>query len=296
MVGVTIHASNGVETMTVLLLNPGQMGERVGFAAVSSGVDVTWASAGRGAATRERAMRAGLRDAGTLASALASAEVVLSVVPPHAALVTAQQVAAQGFAGVYVDMNAVSPQTGSSVAAALEASGGSYVDGGIIGPPPSKRGDTRLYLAGPAARQVAGLFENSVMDARVLDELAGSTAASALKMAYAGWTKASSALLMNVRALARANNVEQALLDEWDISQPGTQARSAKAATANAFKAWRFIGEMQEIAATMEASGLPDGFHLGAADLYRRLEGFKDDMQAEPEAVYAAIVGPTAGS
>lgn len=267
------------------------MGERVGFAAASTGADVIWSSAGRGASTGERAARAGLRDAGRLAAALKAADVVFSVVPPHAALDTATTVAEHGFAGIYVDMNAVSPQTGSAVAETVSASGASYVDGGIIGPPPKASGDTRLYLAGPKAAEVVTLFAGSVLDALILDEVHGSTAASALKMAYAGWTKASSALLMSVRALARANGVEQALLAEWDLSQAGTTARSASVANANAHKAWRFVAEMEEIAKTMQAADLPSGFHLGAAELYQRLESFKDDTQATPESVYAALVG-----
>ena len=94
---------------------------------------------------------------------------------------------------------------------------------------------------------------------------------------------------MNVRAVARANGVEEALLAEWDISLAGVAGRSSKAATANAFKAWRFIGEMEEIAATFTAANLPSGFHAGAADFYRMLEGFKDQMDVSPETVYAAI-------
>lgn len=277
--------------MNILLLNPGQMGEQVGVAAQHSGTSVYWSSEGRGVATAERAARAGLVDAGTLSDALGNADLVLSVVPPHAAQATAEQVASHGYSGIYVDVNAVSPATGKRVNDIVCAAGASYVDGGIIGPPPKARGEARLYLAGADAKAVADVFADSIMDARVLDESAGSTAASALKMAYAGWTKGSSALLLAVRAMARVNGVEGALLDEWDISISGQRARSDNAARANAFKAWRFIGEMEEISSTMAEAGLPAGFHAGAAELYRALEAYKDQMELDPDTVYKTLAG-----
>ena len=95
-------------------------------------------------------------------------------------------------------------------------------------------------------------------------------AASAVKMAYASWTKGSAALLLAARALARAEGVEETLLAEWGISQPGLEERSARAAGSAAAKGWRWIAEMEEIAATMAAAGLPEGFHQAAAEIYRR--------------------------
>ena len=95
-------------------------------------------------------------------------------------------------------------------------------------------------------------------------------AASAVKMAYAAWTKGSSALLLAARALARAGGVERTLLAEWQLSQPNLAAQSERSATAAAAKGWRWIGEMEEIAASMSAAGLPDGFHEAAAELYDR--------------------------
>ena len=54
-----------------------------------------------------------------------------------------------------------------------------------------------------------------------------------------------------------------------------------RAAATTAPKAWRFAGEMEEIAATLEAAGLPDGFHRAAAEAYARLASFR----GEPEGV-----------
>jgi hypothetical protein len=120
--------------------------------------------------------------------------------------------------------------------------------------------------------EVAALFAGSNLEAIAMRAPAG--AASALKACYAAWTKGATALLAGVRALAESEGVEAALLAEWKISQPGADKRS-EAITVQARKAWRWVGEMEEIAAGFEAAGLPGGFHLAAAELYRRLEGFK---------------------
>ena len=176
----------------------------------------------------------------------------------------ARQVA--GFGGLYLDANAISPATAGEVAAIVAAGGAGFADGGIIGPPPVAPGLTRLYLSGPRAAEVQALFGGTDVDARVVPP-PGS--ASAVKMAYASWTKGSAALLLAARALARAEGVEPVLLEEWGISQPGLERRSAAATGSATAKGWRWVAEMEEIAATMAAAGLPDGFHQAAAEIYR---------------------------
>jgi 3-hydroxyisobutyrate dehydrogenase-like beta-hydroxyacid dehydrogenase len=248
------------------LLHPGEMGAAVGRCLTGRGHEVLWASEGRGPDTAARAAAAGLSDAGTIAALAGRAQVIISVCPPHAALDVAWAV--HGFGGLYVDANAVSPGTAREVARLICESGGRSVDGGIIGPPPQRPDTTRLYLSGDDAGQIAALFAGTPLDARVVS---GSvTAASAVKMAYAGWTKGTAALLLAVRALAREQGVEDALLAEWALSQPGLDARSAGAARSAAAKGWRWVGEMEEIGATMSAAGLPDGFHQAAAEIFRR--------------------------
>ena len=276
--------------MSVVVLNPGQMGSVVAASLVQAGRDTAWVSEGRSPSSRERAQAAGLREISTIHE-LKLVDVVVSVVPPASALETATKVADAGFRGIYVDGNAVSPSTANAVYETVTQAGASFVDGGIIGPPPEKLGDARLYLSGEKAHEVAALFEGSVMDARAIEEAPGSCAASSLKMAYAGWTKGSSALLLAVRAMARAHGVEQALLDEWGISQAGLEGKSNQAAIGNAFKAWRFVGEKVEISNTMQAGGLPAGFHQGAAELYEALAEFKDQMDTPPETVYQKLSG-----
>jgi 3-hydroxyisobutyrate dehydrogenase-like beta-hydroxyacid dehydrogenase len=259
---------------TIGLLNPGEMGSMVGAAVRSAGSRVLWAGEGRSGATRKRAADAGLEDAGSVASVVKASEIILSVCPPHAAVDVATQVAALRFAGTYVDGNAVSPATAREIGGIVEKGGATFVDGGIIGPPPVKPGSTRFYVSGTGADRIAALLTAGPLQAIVVP--GGSGAASAVKMAYASWTKGSSALLLAVCAMASAEGVEDSLVAEWKLSQPDLSARAEGAAKGNAKKAWRFIGEMEEIAATYAAAGLPDAFHQGAAEIYRRMAIYKD--------------------
>ena len=249
---------------TVGLLHPGEMGAAVGAVLRDRGLRILWASEGRSAETRERAEAAGLEDAGSAAE-LAGSDVLLSVCPPHAALDVARSVGR--FEGLYVDANAVAPATARKVAEIVSAAGGELVDGGIVGSPPREAGTTRLYLSGAQAGPIRELFAGSVVDARVVSDEVG--AASAVKMAYAGWTKGTAALLLAIRKLARTEGVEEALLEEWDLSLPELRDRYGRAARSADAKGWRWVGEMEEIAATFEAAGLPDGFHRAAAEVYR---------------------------
>jgi 3-hydroxyisobutyrate dehydrogenase-like beta-hydroxyacid dehydrogenase len=261
-------------SQTIGVLHPGEMGVTVGASARAGGSRVLWASEGRSAQTRERAAAAGLEDAKTLASLCAASGVILSVCPPRSALDLARAVAAQGFSGLYVDGNAVAPGTAREIGRIIERAGATFVDGGIIGPPARARGTTRLYLSGAEAPRIARLFAQGPLEAIALD--GGPGAASALKMAYAAYTKGTAALLVSIRAMAIRAGIDQALLDEWARSQGDLGARSERAAGETARKAWRFTGEMAEIAATFDDAGLPDGFFRAAGEIYESLAGYKD--------------------
>jgi len=231
------------------------MGAAVGAVLRGRGTRVVWASEGRSAETRARAEAAGLEDVGSVAE-VARCDVVFSICPPHAALDVARSA---DFGGIYVDANAVSPAT----AAAVGTSVGEFVDGGLVGPPPREPGTTRLYLSGTEAERVAELFRGSALEPRVVAN------ASAVKMAYAAWTKGTAAMLLTIRELARREGVEEALLAEWDLSQPTLRDRYERALRSADAKGWRWVGEMEEIAASFEADGLPGGFHRAAAEVYR---------------------------
>ena len=278
------------ETTIVGLLNPGEMGAAAAACLTKRGLTVLWASDGRGPETAARAHAAGLTDAGTPRQLAARADVILSVCPPHAALDVAWAV--HGFTGLYVDANAIAPGTAREVAQLITGSGGRYVDGGIIGGPPVAAGAARLYLSGADAPQIEELFGGTALEARVIG--GSDTAASAVKMAYASWTKASSALLLTARALAQAEGVEDALLAEWALSQPQLPGQVTRAARSAVTKGWRWVGEMEEIAASMAGAGLPDGFHQAAAEIFRRAPHLPD--RADSELLTAEVLAAVTGS
>lgn len=250
------------------LIHPGEMGAAVGKVLRDRGHTVLWASRQRSAETTKRAAEAGLEDAGTVEKLSRLSSVILSICPPHAALGVARSVG--WFEGLYVDANAVSPTTAREIATLVS----NFVDGGIVGSPPREAGSTRLYLSGTAAAEAAALFEGTPLDVHVVSGEPGD--ASAVKMAYAAWTKGTAALLLAIRALARAEGVEGALLDEWRLSLPELLDRSESAARSAGRKGWRWVAEMEEIAATFDAADLPDGFHLAAAEVFRRAPRLHD--------------------
>lgn len=253
-------------TPTIGLLHPGEMGAAIAGCLVSAGYRVLWASEGRSEATAQRAARAGLIDVESASLLSDQSDVILSIAPPAEALAVAATVS--GFRGRYVDANAIAPETARSVGELIEEGGGQFVDGGIIGGPPREAGDVRVYLSGADADQIAELFAETVVEAPVVSERIGD--ASAVKMAYAGWTKGSSALLLAVRELARSEGVEATLLEEWAGSQPELESRHAAAERSASGKGWRWVGEMEEIAAAMRAVELPGGFHEAAAEIFAR--------------------------
>ncbi|HSE90547.1 MAG TPA: DUF1932 domain-containing protein [Candidatus Binatia bacterium] len=274
---------------TVALLHPGNMGSTIGAAAATSGARVIWASHQRSQATKDRASRAGLLDVKNLTDAARQSDAILSVCPPHAALDLARSVAEHNFKGVYVDANAISRATAEEIGKIVTKAGASFVDGGIIGAPVKQAGTTRLYLSGSRAPEVAELFSASMLSARAIGPTPG--AASALKVVYAAWTKCTDGLVLAIRALAAIEGVDQALSEEWSISQPDLTRKSMRAAAVAAPKAWRYVGEMKEIAESFAAAGLTPGFHNAAADIWERLAPFKDRTDPPPtlEAVIDAL-------
>ncbi len=256
---------------TIGLLHPGEMGSAVGRCLVEQGHTVLWVPQGRSPATAHRAAAAGLTEASSLHDLTGRSEVIFSVCPPHAARTVAESVigAQGGFGGRLVDANAIAPQTVRTLAEVVTKAGTGFTDAGIIGlpPKPGSASGPGFYLSGDGAAQVAALFDGTPVRAEVVD--GGVGAASAVKLAYAAWTKGSAALLLAARALARAERVEGTLMAEWGVSQPALAQRADVAARSAATKGWRWDAEMTEIATAMAGAGLPDGFHQAAAEIFR---------------------------
>ena len=253
---------------TVGLISPGEMGASVGAAAISK-TAVIWAGGGRSAESHDRATSAGLSDCGTLEQMTKTAEIILSVCPPHNAASVAKEISSLGYEGLFVDCNAVSPQKTRQLSEHFDP--GSFVDGGIVGGPAWKAASgTCLYLSGKNAAMISSLFEDSPLQTNIISEEIG--AASAMKMAFAAYTKGSIALLAAILGVAEKQGVRDVLEAQWgDAFTDKTHAQLVNSAV----KAWRFSGEMHEIADTFAESGFPDGFHRSAADIYERLAGFK---------------------
>jgi 3-hydroxyisobutyrate dehydrogenase-like beta-hydroxyacid dehydrogenase len=214
---------------------------------------------------------------------------IVSVCPPHAAVEVAREVAEEGFAGVYLDANATSPDHAREIESLLSPSGAQVIDGSIIGGPAWKSGNTWLHVSGAASRFAVSCFEGS--NVTVIDLSGAVGAASAVKMAYAGYTKGSLALLGATFALAAKENVLDAVQKQWENSGHPLAKTAVDQITRVTAKGWRYSGEMREISETYRSAGLPDGFHLVAAEIYERMSGFKDAAERPSlEEVIQAII------
>ncbi len=256
------------------ILHPGEMGSYVAASLQATLGTVYWCSQGRSPTTCARASAQGLAEITTLAEFCRTCELIIGVCPPHAALGQARALLEAGYQGMYVEANAVAPATVRQIASLLALGGITCIDGGIVGLPDGKPHSTWLYLSGPNADTVAACFSSGLLEVEVLGDEIG--AASALKLCYAAWNKGSTALLTAILASAQANGVQEALARQWDAHNPGFSAATTQRVTGVARKAWRFSPEMREIAAMLQADALPHDFFIGAADLYERLDSYKN--------------------
>lgn len=260
---------------TVAIIAQGAMGAGTAARLTSNGVDVvTWLE-GRSSASRARAEKAGMR--GVDLAGIAAADVILSIVPPSDALALAEQLAptlkASKNKPLYADMNAVSSAKVEQVAAVIAPTGCAFSDGGIIGPPP--RPDTRntiyFFSAIPADR-VAPLAKGG-LEVKMVNGPIG--AASALKMSYAAIGKGLTALASASILMADKYGAKEALLEELQRSQPNILKGVSWSVPDMFVKAYRFVGEMEEIA---EQSGRKStaAIYNGIADLYREIAADQD--------------------
>ena len=255
---------------TVGILSPGEMGSGVGAVLHNNGLRVLTCLAGRGPASRDRAAQAGFEDVADLAALVSSCEVILSIVPPAVAGTLADQVAAAvtatGRHVLYVDCNAIAPGTATTIGRTIATSGARFADAGIIGPPPTRPGN-RIFTSGPGSTEFAALTDFG-LDIRVLDGDVGQ--ASGLKMCYAAMTKGLQALGAELLIAARLLGVEDTLRSEQSASDDLATVRRfvERALPAMPPKAYRWIGEMEEIARCFEDLGLPGRLMRGAADVY----------------------------
>jgi 3-hydroxyisobutyrate dehydrogenase-like beta-hydroxyacid dehydrogenase len=260
---------------TVAVLAPGDMGHAVAAVLKAEGLRVVTCLAGRSARTRALAAAAGVEDLADDVALVRAADALLAIlVPAQAGALAARIAAALRGAGtdlLYVDCNAIAPQTACEVGRIVEAAGARFVDAGIIGPPPRPgAAGTRFYASGAAAAEFAQLRDHG-LDVRVLGARAGD--ASAVKMCYAALTKGTTAIMTELAVAAERLGVSEALRAELAASQPEMLARMERGVPAMVPKAHRWVGEMEEIARTFAAVGLTPLTFEGAAALYALVAG-----------------------
>jgi 3-hydroxyisobutyrate dehydrogenase-like beta-hydroxyacid dehydrogenase len=275
------------------ILHPGEMGISIAASAINSGHEVYWASEHRGDKTRQRAMERNLIDTGSVSELCKVCDVIICVCPPHAAEEVANLVVAGGFGGFYLDANAISPQRAIRMEQRLEEKNIHFIDGGIIGGPAWKPGATWLYLSGRNARVIADCFKNGPLETRIIGNEVGK--ASALKMCYAAYSKGTTALIAAALATAEALGVREELHTQWELGDPGLSEQLNHRVRRASAKAWRFEGEMREIASTFREAGLPNGFHEAAAEVYHRMAGLRNsNMPPTLDEILALLAGRSA--
>jgi putative dehydrogenase len=270
--------------LTVAIIAQGAMGAGLARRLSDNGVTVLTDLEGRSPASAARAEAAGMRAASP--QEVARADIILSVLPPSEALTLAERYAPLLPAtALYADCNAISPEQVLRVAAALERSGCSFVDAGIIGGPPRADGYTpKLYASGPQAPRLAVLEQHGLM-VPVLEGPIG--AASALKMCYAGITKGLTALGSAMFLAATRAGAAEALHAEIAESQPALLPWLGRFIPSMYDKAYRWVGEMEEISAFLsedEARG-EAVIYAGMAALYTRLAEDQADEKLEVQAL-----------
>jgi L-threonate 2-dehydrogenase len=279
----------------VAVIAPGAMGAAVGKRLVENGVTVLTSLDGRSDETRARAKAAGMVAAKN--DEIARADFILSILPPGDALSLAQRfvptLAASNAKPVYVDCNAINPKTVDRVAAVIAPTECPFVDAGIIGQPP-KPGDAgpRIYASGAAAPRVASLRDYG-LDIRVL--VGATSAASALKMSYAGITKGTQAIGAAMMLAATRAGSADALMAELQLSQKEMLAWLKRQLTMMPPKAYRWVAEMQEIAGFVGDDPAARDLYEGAAEFYERFAEDFADGGKEAKAL-AGFLGKAKGS
>ncbi|MCO6416603.1 DUF1932 domain-containing protein [Siccirubricoccus sp. KC 17139] len=272
---------------TIAILAQGAMGAGIARRLVERGATVLTSLAGRSAASARRAAEAGMRDA--TPAELAAADIFLSIVPPAEAPATASllapALAAAPRRAVYADCNAISPETAREVAASVAPSGAVFVDAGIIGGPPRPDGYTPvLYVSGEAAGRLLALNAYG-LDVRVTP--GGIGAASALKMSYAGITKGLVALSSAMMLAAARGGAAEGLRAELERSQPQLLAWFQRMVPPMYDKAYRWVGEMEEIA---EFTGpQAAGIYEAIAEFYRGMAADRAGPQQQVAALEAFL-------
>ena len=261
-----------MQIQTVAILSPGDMGSNVGRALRENGLDVITSLDGRSARTRELSEAAGIADVSPLSAMLERADVVLSVLVPERAVEVAQQVAdwiqKSGKPLAFADCNPVAPATALQMATIIDSAGGRYIDAGIIGSPPGRGEPPRFYASGPNESILAQLDGRGI----AVPTMGGDNGrASAIKMCYASLSKGAMSLYTNALVAAWNLGIFDEFVAEMEFSQQAVLS-NMQGVNGLGAKAFRWVEEMEQIAAAFGAAGATPLMHKGAADTYAMIE------------------------
>ena len=270
---------------TIGIMSPGDMGHAVGRALGDNGFDIITCLEGRSERTRALAQQGNFRDVPSMEELVSQADLIMCILVPaqaeRVALRVAEALSSTGQSTYYADCNAVSPQTSLRIADIINAAGGRFIDGGIIGGPPGKGEPPRFYVSGSDAAVVSELDGKGITVRPIGDELGK---ASGIKMCYAALTKGTSTLQIALLSAAESMGLTEELRMEFASSQPNALKQMDTGISRLPPNAHRWIGEMEEIAATFEHLGVTPFFHKGAAEVYRLLSR-TEFAQETPETV-----------
>ena len=280
-------------------MSPGDMGSGVGGILKQNGFRVITALDGRSRDSRVRAVEQGIDDVGSLDELVKSSDLILSILVPSEAQSFAQDVAESLVRTdsqiAIADCNAVSPTTGIRISEIISAAGGKFIDAGIIGGSPRGGATPRFYASGEHAH-ILGELDGKGIDVPVMDGEIGR--ASALKMVYAALSKGTAALHASTLMTAKSLGVYGDLIQELEMSQSKTLASMASVNSISS-KAFRWIGEMEEIAATFGDAGTSSHTHTGAAETFQTIAdssighervGTVDDSRTLEESIAAMLL------
>lgn len=258
-----------MQVQHIAILSPGEMGHSVGRCLLVGGFDVATCLTGRSERTRTLSAAAGIRDEPDLDELVRNSDLILAILVPDQARALAGQVAEvmerTGSSPAYADCNAISPDSAREIDRVITAAGGRFIDAGIIGGPPGADEKTRFYASGPHEAILTQLDGHGIL-VRPLGGEVGR--ASGIKMCYASVTKGTSALHAAALTAAEVMGLSEELLAEFSESQ-GQRLKAMGGVNSLSAKAFRWIGEMREIAATYERAGVSPGFHEGAEHIFR---------------------------
>ena len=261
--------------MIIGLIGLGEMGSEIGRYLVMNGLEVISVYEGRSEISKKRASKYKIRDAGSIEQFCKISDLVISIIPPDKAVETANLYTSykNKDGQIYCDLNAISTITAKKIKLLLDEKKIDYVDGAIMGGPPTENYSPRIYLSGKLSEKLNFLNGKGIE----LMVLKGSDfKASATKMVYASITKGSKALVAGALIAAKKNNVYDELMEELKYSEEYFSLVAKNQIPSIKHKAYRWVGEMNEISLTYKESGLTGGFHIEAENVYELIKNLPE--------------------